>query len=348
MGGVEIHVEEISKRLVRNGFDVDVLTVDNTGSLSNEIIRDGVKIKRFKGCRPCGLNDVFYFSADLDLYLKKNSSDYDIIHAQNYHAFPAFYASQNICKNKFVFTPHYHGAGSYFVRNLLHIPYKFLGGKIFENAEIVFCVSDYERNLVLSNFGVDNDKIRIVPNGFDFDDFTGNKLRNKSNTNILYVGRLEKYKGIHYIFEAFPSLDDEVNIEIVGIGPYENELKKLATRLGIEDRVNFYHSISRDRLLKKYSESGLFVLLSIRESYGITVGESLLSGTPCLVLNSSALREWVDNKNCFGIDYPVNVKRLAIMISKIIGTTVDYEEVKNKVLSWDDVTKKIIETYAAI
>lgn len=345
LGGVETHVEEVCKRLEEKGFEVDILTVDIHRNLPVESFESNIKIRRFKSYSPIAISQVFYPSFALKRFLAKNSCAYDIVHAHNYHALPALYASQAKSSNTLVFTPHYHGGGSYMFRNMLHIPYKFFGRKIFEKAEKTICVSEYEKKLVLTNLGVDLEKIIVIPNGVDFNEFEGIQKKKRAFKSILYVGRLEKYKGIQYLLKVLPELGDDTIIEIVGSGPYKENLIKLATSLGIENKIKFFHNLSRTHLLKKYIESDIFVLLSSKESYGIVVAEALLSGTPCLVSKSSALREWIDGIDCFGINVPPDIDELKNLIQKLIGNSVHRENVRKRVSSWDSVTEKLIRTY---
>jgi glycosyltransferase involved in cell wall biosynthesis len=81
--------------------------------------------------------------------------------------------------------------------------------------------------------------------------------------------------------------------------------------------------------------------LSKHEAYGLSVAEALCAGTPCLVANASALTEWVDGENCFGIDYPIDLGVLAELIKKIARKSV----CKPAVLDWDEVTDRLIRLY---
>lgn len=195
IGGVETHVYEIASRIAKK-FDVEVLTTDPGGKLPKVEEIDGLTVRRFKSLAP---SEAYYFSPELYDYLKKNSSDYDVVHAHNYHAFPALFAALTKGKNKLIFTPHYHGSGHSFFRNVLHKPYKIFGRKIFKRADAIVCVSNYEKNLVLKNFKVAEDRTYVIPNGINLDEFKDiEKIkRNKESwkKTILYVGRVEKYKG---------------------------------------------------------------------------------------------------------------------------------------------------------
>ena len=85
IGGVQTHVKEISEGLAKKGFEVEVLTIDPSKKLLKKEVLNGVIVKRFGSWAP---NEAYYFSRELKRYLAKNSSDYDVVHAHSYHAFP--------------------------------------------------------------------------------------------------------------------------------------------------------------------------------------------------------------------------------------------------------------------
>jgi glycosyltransferase involved in cell wall biosynthesis len=338
-GGVEEHVRQISERLAKEN-EVEVCTTDTSGKLAKTEVVNGVEVRRFESYAP---NNAYYFSSAMKRYLKDNSESFDVVHAHNYHAFPALYAAQTKRDNKLVFTPHYHCRGNTFFRSLLHRPYKFFGRKIFAEADKVICVSNYERNLILENFGKIEGKVVLVPNGVDLEEFKGLKERKGDSHVVLTVGRLERYKGIQHLIGVLPKLAGDVVLEIVGEGAYKRTLVKLAQELSVENRVRFFQKLSRADVLQKYVDAGVFALLSERESFGITVAEALLSGTPCIVANASALAEWVDNKNCYGVDYPIDQDRLKSLVEKLMGRRTS--RLTTPVLDWNDVTEKLLNIY---
>jgi glycosyltransferase involved in cell wall biosynthesis len=298
---------------------------------------NGVKVRRFKSWAP---NEAYYFSLELKKWLMVKSDGYDIVHAHSYHALPALYAAEAKGKNKLIFSSHYHGKGHTFFRVLLHIPYKFLGGKIFERADKVVCGSSFEKNLVTKNFTVNEEKIVVVPNGVDLG-FKGLRKNKAECRKVLCVSRLEKYKGIQYLIRVLPKLDNDIVLDIVGKGPYKQRLVRLARELGVENRARFLQDLSRKELLQKYVDADLFALLSEHEAYGISVAEALASGTPCVVADTSALSEWIDNENCFGIRYPINLDELASLINSVIGKRMGALRLPD----WDEVTDKLVNVY---
>jgi glycosyltransferase involved in cell wall biosynthesis len=263
------------------------------------------------------------------------------VHAHNYHAFPALYAAQAKGRNRLVFTPHYHGTGHTFLNSLLHIPYKALGKRILEKADRIICVSHHEKSLIARNFRIDEEKVVVIPNGVDLEEFKDLEKRKKDYRSILYVGRLEKYKGTAYLIRVMPKLGNNVVLEIVGKGSCKDSLVKLARKLGVDDRVKFFQDLSRNELLQKYADADVFVLLSKHEAYGISVAEALASRVPCIVANTSALKEWVDRKNSFGIDYPINLDELATLVNNVMGKDVG----KLRIPDWNEITEKLVNLY---
>lgn len=338
IGGVEAHVQEISERLAKKSFKVEVLVTDPSGKLLKEDVINDVKVRRFKSWAP---NENYHFSKELKKYLSGNSDKYDIVHAHSYHDLPAFYAAQSKNRNKLVFTPHYHGGGHTFFRNLLHKPYNFFGKNIFGKANKIVCVSNYEKFLVTRQFEVSEEKITVIPNGVDLEEFKVLKKKRKDYRVILSVGRLEKYKGMQYLVEILPKLASDIVLEIVGKGPYKQGLARLSRKLGVASRTRVFQDLPRKKLLQKYVDADIFLLLSKHEAYGISVAEALASKTPCIVASTSALKEWVDNKNCFGINYPINLDELVKLINKVIRKELSGV----KLCNWDDTVSKLIRVY---
>lgn len=370
IGGVETHVKEISERLVRAGHKVEVITTDPTGKLGKKGTINGVKVTRFRSFAP---GNAYFFAPQIYFYLKKQ--DFDVIHVHSYHALPALFAALGKNGRKLVFTPHYHRSGHTAFRNLLHKPYRLFGKMIFSRADSVICVSDYERGLVETDFKVSGKTVKI-PNGINLSEFEHLRSRQKDKTVeeiieertervisgvekaeegksrkekvLLYVGRLEEYKGVQHIIQILPELR-EFRLRVVGRGPYEAELHSMAESLKVEERVEWLKDLSRKELLECYAGADIFLMLSSHEAYGITVAEALAAGTPCVVAKGSALEEFIDGIQCFGVDQPDKRENLIKLINQVKDLKFNRKlNIKNlAIYDWDQVTKKIEKIYSA-
>ena len=345
MGGVENHVKEMSKRLAESN-EVHVLTTDPLNILPKEQLVDGVQIIRFRAFAP---GEAYHFSSGLRKYVKKHSEDYDIVHAHSYHDLPAYYAAISKADNKLVFTPHFYGTvGTTFFRNLLHVIYKpFFGRKIFLKADKLVYYSNFERNMIRSAFGELKGKLQHIkgpPLLEDLQQLKFARLDNDNKKTILCVSRIEKYKNIHYIIKALPLLPSFVQLRIVGRGPFKPKLERLIKSLHVEERVILSQDLTERQMLECYASADVGVLLSSHENYGLFIAEALVSGMPCVVANKSALSEWIDGKNCIGVNYPIKVKEVAHAILSVLDGRV--ADVKLPTLS--DYVKKLQGLYSEI
>jgi glycosyltransferase involved in cell wall biosynthesis len=292
-------------------------------------------VKRFKSYSP---GNAYHLSFDMANELRK--AKFDIVHGHNYHAFPLYFSSF-VQASKFIVTPHYHGHGHTALSNFLLKPYKLVGKKIFQDADSIIAVSDYEKRLLVKDFKLDENRIKIIPNGINTNEFRNLVDVSKEAKTILFVGRLEEYKGVQYIIEALPFLEKDFCLKIIGKGPYKVNLVTQINKLELNDRVTFYQDLPRQELLRMYAGASVFVLLSKFEAFSIVVAEALASKTPCIVANTSALTEWVDNENCFGIDYPIDIGNLAALINQVNGKKVTAV----KLWDWDTVVVNLKKIY---
>jgi glycosyltransferase involved in cell wall biosynthesis len=341
-GGVSVYVRNISERLAKR-HDVTVFATMKRGLPRFEVV-NGVKVVRFRRYAPSG---AYSFSWDMLLELRK--ADFDVVHGHCYHAFPLHFSV--LAKRKmFVVSPHFHGVGHSVFRDSLIGLFKPFGRRTLRAADKIVAVSEYEKNLLCGQFGLDPDRIVVIPCGVDFGEFEGLKRRRRGFRSILYVGNLVGYKGVQFLIEVLPRLPSDVVLEIVGKGVLKPFLEKRARELGVFDRVRFFENLPRFELLQMFVDADVFVLLSRYEAYSMAVAEALVAGTPCIVANCSALNEWVDNRTCFGVDYPIRLSRLAEIIgcaldSGVRGEVASNKWVGSKILDWDDVIGRLDDVY---
>ena len=340
-GGILEYVRSISERLAKN-HDVTVYATNAGRSFSRLETINGVKIERFRRFAP---NRAYFFSWEMLLKLRKVK--FDVVHGHCYQAFP-FHFSVFAKRKKFVASTHYHGVGHSFFRNSVIQLLKPFGERTLKEANKIVAVSEYEKSLLCEQFRLDPRKIVVIPCGVNLDEFKGLKKRKRSFRSALYVGRLINYKGPQYLIEVLPRLDSDFVLEIVGKGELRPFLERRARKLNVLDRVRFYQDLSRRQLLQKYVDADVFVMLSRYEAYSMAVAEALAAGTPCIVTNTSALTEWIDDKYCFGIEYPISINTLANLINRVTGSMKRVDETKigkEKIKDWNNVVQQLERVY---
>ncbi|AFL95061.1 glycosyl transferase family protein 2 [Thermococcus cleftensis] len=107
---------------------------------------------------------------------------------------------------------------------------------------------------------------------------------------ILFVGQLGRYhrfKNLYLLVRAFSELSVEFpewKLWVVGDGDLLDEYRRLALELGLGSRVRFFGRINNpEELAEIYSRSGVLVLPSSFESFGMVVAEALAFGVPVIV-----------------------------------------------------------------
>ena len=111
--------------------------------------------------------------------------------------------------------------------------------------------------------------------------------------HVLYVGRLGREKGVIELLHAAARSPEAWQLKLVGRGPIEDRLRRLADRLGIADRVRFYPFISeRARLARWYASARAVVMPGPHETFGLVGFEAAASGASvvtCSTAPSAAL-----------------------------------------------------------
>ncbi|MBN2136039.1 MAG: glycosyltransferase family 4 protein [Acidobacteria bacterium] len=166
---------------------------------------------------------------------------------------------------------------------------------------------------------------------------------------ILTVGRLEKWKRTDLLLNALAVSGEDIKINIIGIGPEEQNLKKLSKELGIENNVNFAGKVTDDELIRYYAKAKAVFFAPKSEDYGFITIEAFISSRPVITTNDSGgPTEFVIDKENGFICQP-NPKSVAQAISaikkqnlKAMGTS-GYDKVKD--ISWDNIIENLITKY---
>ncbi|MCH5310455.1 MAG: glycosyltransferase [Prevotella sp.] len=148
-----------------------------------------------------------------------------------------------------------------------------------------------------------NNRISVVANGVD----VGNiemKGSWKRTGKILFLSRVHPKKGLEFLIEAMSRIKGELQCLIAGEGEqdYIEQLKDLAKKKGVADRIDFLGGIYGDNKWKYFKDADVFVLPTYSENFGIVVAEALASGTPVITttgtpwneLNTEHCGWWID------------------------------------------------------
>ena len=114
-----------------------------------------------------------------------------------------------------------------------------------------------------------------------------------NETDLLFVGRLVSVKGVDVALRALSELDPAYTLTICGDGDERGVLEAFADRLGIADRVTFRGWVPHDELSDIARQSGIQLVPSRYEPFGIVALEAIAAGCPVVASNTGGLPEAV-------------------------------------------------------
>ncbi len=372
-GGVERRIVETAKRLA-NEVDTTVYSGTKKGFNKTAVI-DGITVV------PCFSTDKLYpldnwvFNRSLsemvdtieaDVYEAHTVSGYGFLKAlkkrkigkpfiQTVHG---VLADEHIQSSKSVSPSLRMKLSNVFMRHLARIE-----KEAAREATLIVTVSRYSAQRIVQLYGVDEKKIRVVPNGVDPQRFKPTedceKIRDVIGGNsehlILFVGNLIPRKGLHYLIEAAKQVikeNKETKFVVVGDGPLKSHLISYSKELGVSGKFAFLGYVPEEMLHRLYNCADVFASPSIQEGQGITLLEAQATAKPVVAFNVTAISEVVKNKET-GLLVKLDSYELANAILALLSDKPLREkmgrsgrEFVSKAFSWDVCAQKLFQVYS--
>lgn len=170
-----------------------------------------------------------------------------------------------------------------------------------ERARFVACISDYTRSQLMGLVGSRHrERLHVVHCGLDMSRFDLVERPARSGSHILTVGRAVPVKGQALLIEAVARLAArvvQVRLTVVGDGPELPELRALAGRLGVADRVTFAGAVGQDEIRSLYAAADAFVLASFAEGLPVVLMEAMATGLPVVASRITGIPELVGSES---------------------------------------------------
>jgi len=375
VGGVSPHVLNLSKNLAENRVKVYVATCDFPGAPQHETI-DGVEVFRIDSYRnPAPDFATWVYLMNMNMQQEAagiiNSLDVkvDILHAHDWLVATAGIGLKHIFRRPLIATIHSTETGR---RDGIHMDYERLIHEtehwLTYEAWKVICCSNYMVSHVKWAFGLPGDKLVMIPNGVNPQEYANSKTIDLSRFRgrfalpeeriVLFVGRLVYEKGIQVLVNAIPKILERINAKIlvVGDGYMKEQLFDLIEGLGLAHKVFFTGFVDDETLRNLETCADVCVVPSLFEPFGIVALEAMAAETPVVVSDTGGLSEIVEHDVTGVKVYPDNPDSLAWGITRVLldnNHAIDrmknnaYKSVQNR-YSWDRISRQTKAVYEAV
>lgn len=370
VGGIARVVHDLSKRLIKDGHEVTVVTYRDNADVPEYENDKGVNVYRVDNymIHP---NNFIDWIMQLNFNMLSKATEiinkeggFDVIHAHDWLVTYAAKSLKNAYDIPIVATIHATEAG----RNsgIHDETQRYINDTewllTYEATEVIVN-SNYMKNEIQILFGLPFDKINVIPNGINLSNFTGierdydfrRQYAMDNEKIILYVGRLVYEKGVQHLIAAMPKILSNYNdakLIIAGRGGMMDELRAEASNLGLNDKIYFTGYLNSKQVQKMYKCADVAVFPSTYEPFGIVALEAMLAGVPTVVSDVGGLDEIVTH----GVDgmksYAGNANSIADSVTALLydhqlATNVS-KKAKQKVkdqFNWEKIAQDTHFTY---
>jgi glycosyltransferase involved in cell wall biosynthesis len=161
---------------------------------------------------------------------------------------------------------------------------------VLRGAATVAVLTEQEKSVVVTKFGVDPSRVAVIPNGVDESfSYTGQRHLHPK-PRLLFVGRFVKQKNAILLLRALEGVSEQFETTLVGEGELEAELKETVKKLRLQN-VRFYGVAQGSELRTLYQNADVFVLPSAWEGMPLVLLEAMAMGLPVVATDIPGIHE---------------------------------------------------------
>lgn len=389
-GGMNVYVKELTRQLGRMGVQVDVFTRSQDDHVPH-VLHDlgyGNRIVHI----PAGpeeplpnieaKNYIPEFARQIKKFSFEKGIQYDLIHAHYWMSGVAgldlkkawnipliqMFHTLGLMKNKIATSP-----------SEMEGAYRSDGEKlVMEHADRIIVATPAEVEQMESLYHADTSRVEVIPPGVDISRFypiAKDEAREfvgigRDDRMVLFVGRIERLKGIDILLKAFATMKPlglmpncPHYLVVIGGEPDANSetmtaemarLQNMVEELGIDEVVVFLGKRGQETLPYYYSAAEVVVMPSHYESFGMVALEAMACGTPVIASQVGGLQYLVKDGETGYMIPDGNPTILGEKLAQIICN----DELRERLgvqahqhaqeYSWQNITRQIIQTYNSL
>lgn len=351
-GGLGIHTINLFTTLSR--VEEVMVYVPDFPNLDQNYPFEVMRVKTGSPGIPYSINKDFY-----DLVLEYNKGiveafrpDVDVIHAHDWITVPAAIALKRKYNIPIVVTFHsteYDRSGNFNPQERI----MSIEREGYVSADRIITVSAYTDKILRVLYG-GGGKTSVIYNGVSSTMFSNVRKSYNSSGRVLYFGRVTSQKGpVFFVKLAKKVLEtySEARFVLAGTGDQIEEITNAVNKYGLDNNFELTGFVNDELALKLYRDSDVFVLPAVSEPFGMTVLESMSSGTPTVISKTTGVGEALFNAlKCDFWDTDIMSEYVgAILRHKALREVMGRRgRIEALSFSWEKTAMKTLEVYKSV
>ena len=282
-----------------------------------------------------------------------HQEEFDIIHAHDWMTYPAGLAVAAVSGKPLVVHIHsteFDRSGE----NVNQVVYD-IERQGLHCADSIISVSQFTKNILLSRYGIEDEKVTVVYNAIDKSGktvFNDVEVPIKSDEKVvLFLGRITMQKGPDYFIAAARKVlehVDNVKFVMAGSGDMARRMIEMAAEYGIGHKVLFTGFLRGADVDRVFRMADLFVMPSVSEPFGLVPLEALRNDVPVLISKQSGVSEVLNHVlkvDFWDVDEMAN-KIIAVLRHPPLQSTLrEYGNYEMRKFSWKQSAERCIDVY---
>lgn len=197
---------------------------------------------------------------------------------------------------------------------------------LFSKADFFLCQGPVWYNFAINDLRINKQNVDIINNWTASEELLKvgkNRIISKKRepTKIIFIGWLEKEKGINELLEAFNNIQKKYPVEInfVGDGSLRKKIESFRDINNLHKKVIISGWLNDDKIISNLQKSDIFILPSWQEGMPNSLIESLASGLPSIVTSVGSIPDYVINNKTALLIEPKNILDIQKAMLKLLN-----------------------------
>lgn len=227
--------------------------------------------------------------------------------------------------------------------------------RTYQLATKIICDAIDTKRILIEHYGIKGKKICVIPLGVNRDSFYPRKDVLTEKDSLIFVGRLDRRKGIDSLLQALSFVRREVpgfRLYIASSSSMPSHLKKIIQANNLQKNIILLGFIDDEELNTWYQKVTCCVVPSVFEGFGLTAVEAMASGTAVIATDVDGLRCIIQNDRNGLLAENGNIKSLADCIVRLLrDRTLRYRLLRQglydveKNYNWDTAIRSTVEIH---